>query len=37
MNGFTNLYCMEVEPSMDMDELGMTDGMSQDAADGIKR
>lgn len=37
MNGFENLYCMEVEPTVDMDELAMTDGMNQDAADGIKR
>lgn len=37
MNGYDNLYCMEVEPTVDMDELAMTDGMNQDAADGIKR
>ena len=37
MNGFDNLYCMEVEPTVDMDELAVTDGMNQDAADGIKR
>ncbi|CAN0010226.1 unnamed protein product [Scytosiphon promiscuus] len=36
VNGYDNLYCMEVEPTVDMDELAVTDGMNQDAADGIK-
>ncbi|CAN0274581.1 unnamed protein product [Discosporangium mesarthrocarpum] len=37
VNGFDNLYCMEVEPTMDMDELSLTDGVNQEAADGLKR
>lgn len=37
MDGFENLYCMEVEATVDVDDWAMTDGMNQDAADGIKR
>jgi arsenite/tail-anchored protein-transporting ATPase len=37
VNGFKNLYCMEVEPTMDVDEMaGETEGMSAEAADGLK-
>ncbi|KAG5192637.1 anion-transporting ATPase-like domain-containing protein [Tribonema minus] len=32
-----NLYCMEVEPTMDVEDLaGETEGMSSEAADGLK-
>ncbi|CAM9831832.1 unnamed protein product [Phaeothamnion confervicola] len=37
VNGFDNLYCMEVEPTMDVDELSAgNDGMSQEMADGLR-
>jgi len=37
VNGFNNLYCMEVEPTMEVDDIaGDAGGMNSEAADGLK-